>query len=268
MPTTSKRGADRVNQYNSAELNTGLNLQAGFHEYGLEWTTSRLKTHFNGQVVLTDTEEVPQGPMFLIMNAAVGGGFDGVPASDAIFPSNFLIDWVRVWQPSAWPSDLADGDFETYQGAHWANWNTIDDGNLSAVTTDAPAREFLGAHCPPEYNRFGKHQGSNLLTDGSAGGWSAWLNQLDGGGKVTSGAGISPASIPATATDDTVILGVHQNSPSPGANAVVYRQLSGAQVRGLSLTYTGTIEIDQAFPVGTEALVFIRIFREDYSFQT
>ena len=261
-----KTGADRVNQYNSAELNTGLNLQAGFHEYGLEWTTSRLKTHFNGQVVLTDTEEVPQGPMFLIMNAAVGGGFDGVPASDAIFPSNFLIDWVRVWQPSAWPSDLADGDFETYQGAHWANWNTIDDGNLSAVTTDALHGSSSVRIARLNTIVSGNTKASNLLTDGSAAGWSAWLNQLDGGGKVTSGAGISPASIPATATDDTVILGVHQNSPSPGANAVVYRQLSGAQVRGLSLTYTGTIEIDQAFPVGTEALVFIRIFREDYSF--
>ena len=261
-----KVGVDRVNQYNSAELNTGLNLQAGFHEYGLEWTTSRIQTHFNDQVVFTDTEKIPQDPMFLIMNAAVGGLFDGVPASDAIFPSNFLIDWVRVWQPSAWPSDLADGDFENYQGAHWANWNTIDDGNLSAVTNGA-----LHGNSSVRLARLntavpGEISASNLLTDGSSDAWSAWLNQLDGSGEVTSGAGITPASIPATATDDTVTLGVHQNSPSPGANAVVYRQLSGASVRGRSLTYTGTIQITETFPVGTEAVAFIRIFRGDFSF--
>jgi beta-glucanase (GH16 family) len=261
-----KVGVDGVNQYNSAELNTGLNLQAGFHEYGLEWTTGRIQTYFNDQVVFTDTEKVPQGPMFLIMNAAVGGLFDGVPANDAIFPSNFLIDWVRVWQPSPWPSDLADGDFETYQGAHWANWNTLDDGNLSTVIDGA-----LHGRSSVRIGRLntmtsGETNASNLLTDGSAGGWSGWLNQLDADGREISGGGINPASIPATAADDTVTLAVHQTAPSPGANAVVYRQLSGALVRGLNLTYTGTIEIDEAFPVGTEALAFIRIFRGDFSF--
>jgi beta-glucanase (GH16 family) len=261
-----KVGADRVNQYNSAELNTGLNLQAGFHEYGLEWTSSRIQTHFNDQVVFTDTEKVPQGPMFLIMNAAVGGMFDGAPANDAIFPSNFLIDWVRVWQPSPWPSDLADGDFETYQGAHWANWNTVDDGNLSTVTSGA-----LHGRSSVRIGRLntmipGETIASNLLTDASAGGWSGWLNQLDANGREISGGGINPASIPATAVNDMVTLAVHQSAPSPGANAVVYRQLGGALVRGLNLTYTGTIEINEAFPVGTEALAFIRIFRGDYSF--
>jgi len=261
-----KVGANLVNQYNSIGLNTGLNLQTGFHEYGLEWTTSRIQTHFNDQVVFTDTVEVPQGPMFLIMNAAVGGGFDGVPASDTIFPSNFLIDWVRVWQPSLWPSDLADGDFETYQGAHWANWNTIDDGNLSTVTNGA-----LHGRSSVRIGRLnaivsGETIASNLLTDGSAGVWSAWLNQVDANGSITSGAGISPASIPATAANDTVTLAVHQTASFPRANAVVYRQLSGALVRGLNLTYSGRIEIDEVFPVGTQALVFIRIFRGDYSF--
>ena len=261
-----KVGADGVNQYNTAQLNTGRNLQAGFHEYGLEWTSGRLRTLFDDQVVFTDTVEVPQGPMFLIMNAAVGGAFDGAPASDAIFPSNFLIDWVRVWQPSPWPCDLADGDFETYQGAHWANWNTHDDGNLGTVTDGA-----LHGRSSVRIGRLktmipAETVASNLLTDGSAGGWSGWLNQLDADGRQISSGAISPASIPATAVDDTVTLGVHQTAPSPGANAVVYRQLGGTLVRGLNLTYTGRIGIDEAFPAGTKALAFIRIFRGDYTF--
>lgn len=261
-----KTGVDRANQYNTAQLDTGLNLQTGFHEYGLEWTASRLQTHFNRQVVFTDTERVPQGPMFLIMNAAVGGLFDGAPANDAIFPSNFLLDWVRVWQPSPWPSDLADGDFENYQGAHWANWNTVDDGNLSTVTNGALHGNSSVRLARLNTTVSGNTNASNLLTDGTAGAWSAWLNQLDAGGNEISGEGISLASIPATATDDTVTLGLHQNTPSPRANAVVFRQLSGALVRGRSLTYTGTIQITENFPIGTEAVAFIRVFRGDFSF--
>ncbi len=57
-----KTGVDRANQYNTAQLDTGLNLQTGFHEYGLEWTASRLQTHFNDQVVFTDTEKSPPRP--------------------------------------------------------------------------------------------------------------------------------------------------------------------------------------------------------------
>ncbi len=204
--------------------------------------------------------------MFLIMNAAVGGLFDGVPTSDAIFPSNFLIDWVRVWQPSPWPSDLADGDFENYQGAHWANWNTVDDGNLSTVTNGALHGNSSVRLARLNTTVSGNTNASNLLTDGTAGAWSAWLNQLDAGGNEISGEGISLASIPATATDDTVTLGLHQNAPSPRANAVVFRQLSGALVPGRSLTYTGTIQITETFPIGTEAVAFIRIFRGDFSF--
>lgn len=252
------------NQYNSGELDTGINLQTSFNEYGLEWTPNRIQTYCNDQVVFTDTVAIPQNPMFLIMNAAVGGLFDGDP-NDQIFPTTFSIDWVRVWQASAQPSDLADGDFERYQGANWPNWNTNDDGNLSP--------EIEGALHGGSSVRIGYRNlsipeeppVSNLLTDGSAGAWSAWLNQLDASGNAISGGAITPASIPATADADAVTLGIHQSAPSPRANAVVYRQLDGTLVHGLSLTYTGTVAIDQTFPPGTEAKAFIRIFRPDYS---
>ena len=58
-----KTGTDRVNRYNSAELNTGLNLQTGFHEYGLEWTTgSHARRTSMSQVVFTDTERSAPRP--------------------------------------------------------------------------------------------------------------------------------------------------------------------------------------------------------------
>ncbi len=254
------------NQYNTDHLDVADNLQQGFHEYGLEWTSSSIHTWLDDQTVFTDTQAIPQNPMFLIMNAAVGGMFDGVPGDNGIFPAYFKIDWVRVWQPASRPSDLASGDFEEYQGAQWPNWNTIDDGNIRSVTTGA-----LHGAASVEIDRLNTPAAEagtapNLLTDGTAGGWSGWLNQLSSGGEEISGGSINPSEIPATAAGDAVTTSIHQTAPSPGANAVVFRQIDGATVQGLSLTYTGSVAIEEAFPAGTEAIAFIRIFDAGYNF--
>ena len=36
--------------------------------------------------------------MYVILNLAVGGHFDGDPQSDAIFPATMLVDYVRVYK--------------------------------------------------------------------------------------------------------------------------------------------------------------------------
>lgn len=261
-----KVGPNQDNQYNSAQLDTGLNLQEGFHEYGLEWDADSILTWFDDTQVFYDDVAIPQDPMFLIMNAAVGGQFDGVPQDNGIFPSFFRIDWVRVWQPASIPGDLASGGFEEAQGAQWANWNTLDDGNLSAVATgalhgtrsvriDRRNEPDPGGSPPP-----------NLFADGTAGPWRAYLNQLDESGDVLTGGEIALSEIPATTSADAVTLPIHQTAPSPGANAVVFRQLEGGTAQGRSFTWSGTVAIEESFPAGTAAIAFIRIFNVDFSF--
>ena len=253
------------NQYNSGSLNTGVNVQTTFNEYSLEWQPSFLRTGFNGQEVFYDTEAIPQGPMFLIMNAAVGGHFDGLPDASTSFPTFFEIDWVRVWQEASTPTDLAGGGFEDPQGTHWANWNTLDDGNLSLVSVGA----FHGEHAVRIDRRNDpatEQRGPDLMTDGTGGPWSGWLNEFDAGGEFLTGNPIDPASIPATAEDESLTLPIHQSAPSATANAVVFRQFDGAEVQGKDLTFTGSVAIEEAFPAGTSAIAFIRIF--DAGFNT
>jgi beta-glucanase (GH16 family) len=260
-----KTGPDNANQYNSGTLDTGRNLQQSFNEYGLEWTSSRIQTSINDQTVFTDTVAIPQGPMFLIMNAAVGGHFDGVPSSDAIFPAFFRIDWVRVWQPASHTGDLASGGFETFQGSQWADWNTVDSGNLRSVTS-VPLHGNASVEIDwrqPVLNPV--PDVSNLLTDGTAGPWSAWLNQLDAAQSVTSSSSTSLATIPASASGESLTLSIHQSAPSHSANSVVYRQISGPSILGKSLAFSGTVTIEEAFAPGTQAVAFIRIFNPDYS---
>jgi beta-glucanase (GH16 family) len=266
---------NRQNFYNSNARDTGINLQEGFHEYGLEWTSESIQTWMDDQAVFYDDIAIPQGPMFLIMNAAVGGGFGGDPDDTTVFPTTFEIDWVRVWQPATTPSDLASGGFEQSQGAQWANWNTRGDGNLSTVMTGALHGEqsvqisrrnepvsVVEEEPQPQPDTLPT---TNLLTDGTAGPWRGYLNEGPEAGTVTNGYEIDPASIPAITEEDSVTISVHQSAPLPWATAVAFRQFDGSSVQGKTLTFTGTVAIEEAFAEGSSAKAFIRVFNSSYN---
>jgi beta-glucanase (GH16 family) len=38
-----------------------------------------------------------QGPMFIILNLAVGGDWPGSPDATTVFPSSMLVDYVRIY---------------------------------------------------------------------------------------------------------------------------------------------------------------------------
>ena len=77
-----------------------------FHLYGLVWTPTRLDWFFDGQLVFSFTNDGkgPESwpldhPQYLLMNLAIGGGWGGQKGiDDTIFPAEFRIDYVRVWQ--------------------------------------------------------------------------------------------------------------------------------------------------------------------------
>ena len=47
------------------------------------------------------TKWVYDHPHFLLLNLAVGGGWPGNPDASTVFPQDYVIDWVRVWQREA-----------------------------------------------------------------------------------------------------------------------------------------------------------------------
>ena len=60
---------------------------------GLTWYLDGVKrAHFSG-----DERYVPDEPMYLIANLAVGGDWPGAPDTSTKFPSDFEIDYIRVW---------------------------------------------------------------------------------------------------------------------------------------------------------------------------
>ena len=130
-------GWDEPNhQYVWSTYESGANFQAGFHTYAMEWDIGTVAFFVDGVEhwrVYEPAVGIPGTPKSIVLNLAVGGDYPGPPAWNTPFPSNFEIDYVRVWQRPeiiAPPASLVrDPGFEDNDGA-MADWsrfgNSID----------------------------------------------------------------------------------------------------------------------------------------------
>jgi len=80
-------------------------IEEGFHLYAMEWDPEQIEFFVDGQSVYrfapeVRTEEVwPfDQPFYLIINLAVGGNFGGPQIDDSIFPQEFVIDYIRIYE--------------------------------------------------------------------------------------------------------------------------------------------------------------------------
>ncbi|MDB5105952.1 MAG: glycoside hydrolase family 16 [Fibrobacteres bacterium] len=75
-----------------------------FHTYRVEWYKDRMEFYFDSSKVMT-FKDAGKGagswpyfnPQYIILNEALGGGYGG-PIDNAIFPTQWVIDYVRVYK--------------------------------------------------------------------------------------------------------------------------------------------------------------------------
>ncbi len=88
------READSPGQRYRLEQST---FAEGWHVVRLEWTPGLLTWFIDGaQVWQLRGKQVPDEPMYLVLNLAVGGVYPGSPDDSTTFPATFAIDRVRV----------------------------------------------------------------------------------------------------------------------------------------------------------------------------
>ncbi|HRV54040.1 MAG TPA: glycoside hydrolase family 16 protein [Mangrovimonas sp.] len=80
-------------------------LEQGFHVYKLNWSQDKMDFFVDDELLYTfKAEERTEAiwpfdkPYFLILNLAVGGNFGGPEVDDSIFPREFVVDYVKVYQ--------------------------------------------------------------------------------------------------------------------------------------------------------------------------
>jgi beta-glucanase (GH16 family) len=85
---------------------TAESLKNDFHVYAIEWQPNEIRWFVDAQEVFKVTpDKIPAGAQwvfdhdfFIILNLAVGGGWPGFPDETTLFPQQFLVDYVRVYQ--------------------------------------------------------------------------------------------------------------------------------------------------------------------------
>ncbi|HEY1808005.1 MAG TPA: family 16 glycosylhydrolase [Acidobacteriaceae bacterium] len=79
---------------------------AAWHTYGMIWSKGQIQYYVDSPTNIyatfntgnfAGTWPFDQGPMFIILNLAVGGDWPGNPDSTTPFPSNLLVDYVRIY---------------------------------------------------------------------------------------------------------------------------------------------------------------------------
>jgi beta-glucanase (GH16 family) len=79
----------------------GPDFSAGFHTFGVDWEPDQVSWYIDGKLApqtISDPGEIPDKPMFLMIDLAVGGEWPGPPNSRTPFPASLDIDYVRVLQ--------------------------------------------------------------------------------------------------------------------------------------------------------------------------
>jgi beta-glucanase (GH16 family) len=81
------------------------NIADDFHTYAIEWEADEIRWYYDGtqyhtvtRVDVGDREWVFTQPFFIILNLAVGGHLPGPVGLDTVFPTQYLVDYVRVYE--------------------------------------------------------------------------------------------------------------------------------------------------------------------------
>lgn len=100
---------DRYSELNNtfAGIIEDVNLESEYHTYAVEWDDQEVRFYYDDDNTPYHTQQRNgelwpfDKPMYLLLNLAIGGGWGGQHGIDnTIFPQQYLIDWVRVYDIS------------------------------------------------------------------------------------------------------------------------------------------------------------------------
>ncbi|MEN3314727.1 MAG: hypothetical protein V7605_961 [Acidimicrobiaceae bacterium] len=84
----------------------GPDFSAGWHTFGVDWEPNAIVWYVDGveRNRFTDASAITAKPQYLLLNLAVGGTWPGSPDASTSFPSDYLVDYVRVWDHFGTPA--------------------------------------------------------------------------------------------------------------------------------------------------------------------
>jgi len=77
---------------------TGPDFSQDFHTFAVDWRPTQIIWYVDGVERYRTTQGVPNEPMYMIANLAVGGDWPGAPDATTVFPAYLDIDYIAVWE--------------------------------------------------------------------------------------------------------------------------------------------------------------------------
>jgi beta-glucanase (GH16 family) len=91
---------------------TNTNFVNTWHVFALEWTAGRAVWYVDGKACKTiEADYVPSIPMYVLLSNSISSryGPSGEPDAETLFPNDFEIDYIHIYQPSA-PTQLVKAE--------------------------------------------------------------------------------------------------------------------------------------------------------------
>ncbi len=102
---TTLHTADSYGASKNTRKDVVKGVEEGFHTFAIDWSKDRIEFLIDGALFYTFSPEDKDEkvwpfdqPFYVILNLAIGGNFGGPEVDDSIFPQEFIIDYVRVYQ--------------------------------------------------------------------------------------------------------------------------------------------------------------------------
>lgn len=96
---------DSWGQSKNTKVKTIEDIEDGFHIYKCKWTEEKIDFFIDDELIYSFNPENKNEdtwpfnkPFYIILNVAIGGNFGGPEVDDSIFPQEFLVDYVRVYE--------------------------------------------------------------------------------------------------------------------------------------------------------------------------
>jgi len=79
---------------------TGPDFSADWHTFGVDWSPQALVWYVDGveRFRVSDASIITSEPSYVLLNLAVGGNWPGAPDATTPFPSDYLVDYLRIWK--------------------------------------------------------------------------------------------------------------------------------------------------------------------------
>ncbi|MCL2483718.1 MAG: glycoside hydrolase family 16 protein, partial [Propionibacteriaceae bacterium] len=135
-PSSQTTGGD--SQVGQAAYNSGVDLTQGFHTYGVDWEPSQLTFYLDGNAIRTVTSNIPNVPMYIIINNQVHEN-----PGNMVWPTTSVVSNVTVTQNNADDKVVSGDDLSDFSHlySHSANLQILSDNPSQFATFGQPSTE-------------------------------------------------------------------------------------------------------------------------------